>query len=419
MQTKTEEKMQKTVWRWAGLLALPCACNAFAQSSVTLYGVVSGNVSYVTNAQTNGTSPGGGPVGHHQVAQFDGANSALGASRFGLLGAEDLGGGLKAIFTLESGFSMNTGSIGQGGSFFGRQAWVGLSSASAGQVTLGRQGDAMTDFTDPLTYAYNWGFFNAHPDDYDNVDYSRRINNSLKYMTPVWHGFRFGAVYGFGGVAGSMGANQVWSVGGSYTMGGLSSAIAYVNGRNPNTSMFGNNPNASASGNNMGSFGSATSAQSNPVLAGFASASTLDTLGAAATYKFGSVIVGGAYNHTRFLGLGSNASLNPLHYSGNVAFDNLEGSLRVAVTPAFRVGMSYDFTRRGAVNNFNGAHYQQLNLGADYNLSKATDIYILTAMQKASGTDSLGQAAVASIAGITPSATAYQMIVAVGMRHLF
>lgn len=411
--------MKKTVWRWTGLLALPCAFNAFAQSSVSLYGVVSGNVSYITNAQSSGTSPGGGPVGHHQVAQFDGANSALGASRFGILGTEDLGGGLKAIFTLEDGFSVNSGSIGQGGSFFGRQAWVGLSSTSMGQLTLGRQGDAMTDFTDPLTYAYNWGFFNAHPDDYDNVDYSRRINNSLKYMSPVWQGLRLGAVYGFGGVAGSLGANQIWSVGGSYTIGGLSSALAYVNGRNPNTSMFGNNPNASATGNNMGSFGSATTPQSNPVLAGFASASTLDTIAAAAVYKIGGVQIGGAYNHTRFLGLGANAGLDPLHYSGDVAFDNFEGSVRVAVTPAFRVGLSYDFTKRGAVGSIAGAHYQQLNLGADYNLSKSTDVYILTAMQKASGTDSLGQPAVASIAGITPSATAYQMIVAIGMRHLF
>jgi predicted porin len=409
----------KTKATWLLFMTMTSATSAFAQSSVTLYGVVSGNVSFVTNAQSHGATAAGGPVGHHEVAQFDGANSALGASRFGLTGAEDLGSGLKAIFTIESGFSVNNGTIGQGGSFFGRQAWVGLSSGSAGQLTLGRQGDAMTDFTDPLTYAYNWGFFNAHPDDYDNVDYSRRINNSLKYMTPLWNGFRFGAVYGFGGVPGSMSTNQVWSLGGSFTAGGFSSAAAYVNGRNPNSSLFGNNPNSSATGNNMGSFGSATAAQSNPVIAGFASASSMDTIAAAATYRFASVLLGAAYNRTSFHGLGSVPSLNPLNYSGTASFDNLEGNVRVWITPAFRLGLSYDYTRRNAVGASSGAHYQQLNLGADYNLSKTTDVYLLSAMQKASGTDSLGQTAVASIAGITPSATAYQMIVAIGMRHLF
>lgn len=400
------------------LVTMTCAGPAFAQSSVTLYGVVSGNVSYISNAQTHGAGAGEGPAGHPQVAQFDGANSALGASRFGLTGTEDLGGGLKAIFTMEDGFSENNGSIGQGGSFFGRQVWVGLKS-NAGVVTLGRQGDELTDFTDPLTYAYNWGYFNAHPDDYDNVDYTRRINNSLKYVSPVWGGFRFGAVYGFGGVAGSMSTNQIWSVGGSYSAGAFAGAVAYVNGRNPNTSMFGNNPNSSATGNNLGSFGSATTAQSNPVIAGFASAASMDTLAASATYQLGTTLLGVAYNKTRFRGLGAVASLNPLNYSGSVAFNNIEGNVRVAVTPAFRLGLSYDYTMRNSIGTSGGAHYQQLNLGADYNLSKSTDVYLLTALQKASGTDSLGQAAVASIAGLTPSATAYQMIVAVGMRHIF
>jgi len=156
-----------------------------------------------------------------------------------------------------------------------------------------------------------------------------------------------------------------------------------------------------------------------PVIAGFASASSMDTNAAAATYRFASVLLGVAYNRTSFHGLGSVASLNPLDYSGTVSFDNLEGNVRIWVTPAFRLGLSYDYTRRSSVGTSSGAHYQQLNLGADYNLSKATDIYLLTAMQKASGTDSLGQVAVASIAGLTPSATAYQMIVAVGVRHLF
>jgi predicted porin len=59
-------------------------------------------------------------------------------SRWGLRGSEDLGGGLRAVFTLESGFGPDTGASGQGGRLFGRQALVGL-SGGWGTVSLGRQ----------------------------------------------------------------------------------------------------------------------------------------------------------------------------------------------------------------------------------------------------------------------------------------
>jgi predicted porin len=62
---------------------------------------------------------------------------------WGLLGKEDLGGGLSTTLFLENGFVVNTGSAGQKnrgstqGLMFGRQAYVGLSGAY-GTVLLGR-----------------------------------------------------------------------------------------------------------------------------------------------------------------------------------------------------------------------------------------------------------------------------------------
>ena len=114
---------------------------ASAQSSVTLYGIVTGNVAYSNNAQTAATPSSGKPKGGAQVAQFDSGSSGLASSRWGLKGVEDLGGGLKALFQLENGFSVNNGAIGQGGTEFGRQAWVGLNGGRYGTFTLGRQGD--------------------------------------------------------------------------------------------------------------------------------------------------------------------------------------------------------------------------------------------------------------------------------------
>jgi predicted porin len=75
----------------------------------------------------------------------------INGSRWGLRGAEDLGGGLKAIFVLENGFSVQNGRLAQDGREFGRQAYVGVGSTQFGTVTLGRQYDSLVDFVAPLS----------------------------------------------------------------------------------------------------------------------------------------------------------------------------------------------------------------------------------------------------------------------------
>lgn len=107
------------------LAALAWGSVAWAQTSI--YGLVDTGVEYVTH--TNG-------AGQSQVKM----PSLTGAfpSRIGMRGTEQLGDGIQAFFTLESGFAMGSGAQGQGGRLFGRQANVGLKNA-AGNVTLGRQ----------------------------------------------------------------------------------------------------------------------------------------------------------------------------------------------------------------------------------------------------------------------------------------
>ena len=89
-----------------------CAGAAAAQSSVTLYGVIDQGINYTNNS------------GGNSLVEM--ASGHVQGSRFGLRGSEDLGGGTKAIFQLENGFSADTGRLGQGGRMFGRQAYVGL-----------------------------------------------------------------------------------------------------------------------------------------------------------------------------------------------------------------------------------------------------------------------------------------------------
>ena len=109
------------------LSALAGATAAQAQSGVTLYGIIDAGIETVSNA-----APGGGRITRVP------SNTGMLPSRFGMRGKEDLGSGLSAIFTLESGFTPDTGTLAQGGRLFGRQSLVGLSGAW-GAVTLGRQ----------------------------------------------------------------------------------------------------------------------------------------------------------------------------------------------------------------------------------------------------------------------------------------
>jgi predicted porin len=102
--------------------------SATEPSTVTLYGVIDQAVEYVSNVSLGNGQTGG-------ISRVTGG--ATTAARWGLRGREDLGGGLAALFTLESGFSGDTGVLGTAGRLFGRQAYVGL-KGSFGEVDLGR-----------------------------------------------------------------------------------------------------------------------------------------------------------------------------------------------------------------------------------------------------------------------------------------
>lgn len=96
MQSKRGKSTSKVRKVWQVTLAATilsgCAESALAQSSVTLYGFLYSGVRYVNNSG-----------GHHVTGL------ATGPSRWGLKGHEDLGSGLRGLFTLESGFDMSTG----------------------------------------------------------------------------------------------------------------------------------------------------------------------------------------------------------------------------------------------------------------------------------------------------------------------
>ena len=133
--------MKKYFFTGAALVIL--TGTAHAQSSVTLYGLIDAGLTY-TNSQISGTGSGG-----HSNWQM--TSGSVQYSRWGLRGAEDLGGGLKAIFTLENGFNVNNGQFSSNNRLFNRLAFVGLTARQYGTLTLGRQTDDMVDFVAPLS----------------------------------------------------------------------------------------------------------------------------------------------------------------------------------------------------------------------------------------------------------------------------
>nr|WKF61730.1 Outer membrane porin protein [Paraburkholderia busanensis] len=182
---------------------------AHSQSSVTLYGEIDNGIHYQTN------------VGGGKAVYMDSLDGIDG-SRWGLIGKEDLGGGLKAIFTLESGINVNNGQFAQGGTAFGRQAFVGLSSDTYGSLTAGRQYDMVWYFPEFLAGSAAVGdIAGGHPGDLDNVGNSVRFNNSVRYMSPDFHGFSFGAEYSLGGIPGDFTSTSGYSIGAGYTHGPL------------------------------------------------------------------------------------------------------------------------------------------------------------------------------------------------------
>ena len=165
------------------LAVLAASGAAMAQSSVTLYGVADVGFAHENNGNTS-------------VSRMDSGN--LNGSRWGLKGSEDLGGGLKAIFTLEAGLSLDTGATASTSSFFNRQSFVGVSSGF-GTVKLGRQMNPI------YATASTWDSFgdalagdSSHLFNYNGS----RTDNMVSYNYAS-NGFYGELQYGLGEVAGN------------------------------------------------------------------------------------------------------------------------------------------------------------------------------------------------------------------------
>ncbi|MEX3944862.1 porin [Paraburkholderia sp. BR10937] len=341
---------------------------AFAQSTVTLYGIIDAGITYTNNQ------------GGHSNVMLD--TGILQGNRWGLRGVEDLGGGLKAVFVLENGFNLNNGTLGQGGLLFGRTAYVGLQSSVAGMLTLGRQYDFMYDFmvenSAPAQGSTAVGF---HFLDADRMA-GEQLNNAIKYVTPTMGGVTLGAFYAFSNEAGSFGgtaaAPRAVSFGAKFERGPLVISGAYTN----------------IDGTSGSLVMSALKGQS------------LRTMGIGARYKF---------NVATVFGNATNSRVSNVTGGGNAVINNYEGGGAYDVTPFVRLAGSYTYT------TYDGSRYHQFNTAAHYLFSKATDVYLAVNYQHTNNeATGAGMFLIATPGSFNNfSTTGNQVAVRVGLRHLF
>jgi predicted porin len=357
---------------------------ASAQSSVTLYGIISEGVQWVSNA------------GGHSVVKP--TNGTLQNSRWGFRGAEDLGGGLKAVFTLENGFDITNGKLGQGGRLFGRQAFVGLSSAQYGTVTMGRQYDFFFENMSQFEASSAANSFAAHVGDSENGFGGFRYNNSIKYASPIYRGLGVQGMYAMSNTADGFAVNRAVSFGLTYKHDALRFAAAFSNLNLPGT----------------GTAGAVTDDYTSSPFVLFRSSPLNSSVGVDRQRNFG---LAGAYDfgNVTWNLYGSDVRYHYLDKT-SLHLDTIDTSLQYRVSPFVTLAAAYVYT----VGNYSGVpsnpsvHWNTAALSVDYLLSKRTDVYVFSDAMVASG-----PRAVAVLWSGTPSTSRSQIDVVAGIRHKF
>lgn len=182
------------------LAVLGAAASAQA-ADVSVYGVVDTGLAYTYNDNwaRSGEDVVHSTDGESSLEMASGINAS---SRFGIVGSEDLGNGMKVAFKLESGINTDDGSLGQGGRLFGREASLTL-SGDFGKISAGRMGGVGSsagtyDYVYLIGEAFDGGDFNIW-----GMTASSRYDNMITYETPEFAGVKVTAQYSFDGDTGA------------------------------------------------------------------------------------------------------------------------------------------------------------------------------------------------------------------------
>lgn len=206
--------MKKTLLAAAVLATMAGA--AQAETTVTLYGLIDTGLAYQRLSGPN----------DYRESKVGMTNGVSSGSRWGLRGTEDLGDGLSAVFTLESGFNSANGQSGQSTRLFGRQATLGLKSSAWGLLEFGRQTNIASKYfgaIDPFGASYGQATVGTAFSAANTV----RYDNMVMYQTPSFSGFQAGVGYSFN-VADTTAAQTGFKT--NQNTRGITAGLRYVNG---------------------------------------------------------------------------------------------------------------------------------------------------------------------------------------------
>jgi predicted porin len=348
--------MKKSLIALAALATVATA--AQAQSSVTVYGIIDSGV-LTTNAYTAGS----------QTSVHGGI---LATSRLGFKGTEDLGGGLKANFNLESGLNSDTGALQT--VLFDRQSWVGLDQAGVGQIQVGRTTrldfDAVVagDTFGAANFGGNVGVVWGNINSTGSTVASSRSDNSIKVTSASFGGFTVAAQLGLGEQAGDANKEQFTALSADYTKGNARVTYAY--------------------------------SQTNDSVGGKKYETNLVT----GSYNFGVAKVFGGYATRQQHTLSNDVKVQ---YLGATAPVTAKITLLAQATKVDnKAGVAADDAKTYAV-------------GALYALSNRTTAYLLGGRATNDGAAAQGLYATTAGAGAAPTAGRDHSAYAVGIRHTF
>ena len=474
--------MKKSLLAIAAMTAFAGA--AQAQSSVTIYGVMDVDTGYVQRSNggdssfgttiavpvgavstTNaGAGTAGQPGNNVHGAGFIGTGGES-ATQIGFKGTEDMGGGLKTNFQLETGFNATSGSISNGmgaqfnkdggsgatslnGQLFNRQAWVGLSDAKVGALSVGRQ------YTGYMTVVSGYDLVKAQafsPIQYSGnlgggggITDSIRQDSSIKYESPVFANTTLTAMYKAGNQMGSIGPQSSYNFAANYNGGKYHFGIAY---------MASNDALLTSSSNNA--LATTLTGSSGNIVSGTALTTTAP-VGTVTAYNTSAVAIGGDWSVTDKIKLGAGWQLftykapaqnvttgatgnlisqygysisSATNYQGSNQANNLvwiTANVQTSAATDVSVGF-YNLNQAGYTTGINGTTGTNTPIGAgamqwysllgNYYFSKRTNLYAGYMLEKLRGTQQGANGPVSSYT--TGNYYNTNSIVAIGMRHTF
>lgn len=283
---------------------------ALAQSSVTIYGRLNETVERQKDGDTT-----------VNALQNN-------ASRIGFKGTEDLGGGLKASFLLEHGFSPDTGSQSQS-AFWARESWVAL-EGGFGRVRLGNMGPT-------AAYFATADYISMHNHDTGTSSdafylYPGDVRNTIAYNSPNFGGVTFDAQVG---LAETTNPRKTIVLAANYVGGPLHLGASYV------------------------------TAPAGPIALGFTGDDKHTEFGLRALYEMGPFTAGAYFVRNKLEdGSGNSATRNAYRLSGMYAMGAGEFHLNFGSAGAFKSSGATLVDKA-----------TQFTAGYNYNLSKRTKVY--------------------------------------------